>query len=114
MEEDREGVKMLLLLCRAALAEFLCQPERQDVLLLLLLLGVVCCMPCGGRTCLKFDVCSLLSCQGRAEQSARSREQLGAVRTQALLELHLFSQIYMQDEKCSFQFRFFARVRLTN
>lgn len=62
---------MLLLLSRAALAEFLCQPERQDVLLLLLLLllGVVCCMPCGGRTCLKFDVCSLLSCQGRAGQS---------------------------------------------
>lgn len=57
---------------------------------------------------------AVLPGQGRAEQSARSREQLGAVRTQELLELHLFSQIYMQDEKCSFQFRFFARLRLTN
>lgn len=107
---------MLLLLSRAALAEFLCQPERQDVLLLLL--GVVCCMPCGGRTCLKFDVCSLLSWQGRAEQSRAERQEPRAVRSceevLELLELHLFSQIYMQDEKCSFQFRFFARLRLTN
>lgn len=45
--------------------------------MLLELLGVVCCMPCGGRTCLKFDVCSLLSWQSQGRR-AGSWEQSGA------------------------------------
>lgn len=47
------------------------------LLVLLELFGVVCCMPCGGRTCLKFDVCSLLSWQSQ-ERRAESWEQSGA------------------------------------